>query len=87
MAPLAPGQHGVAITTSTGLAVPAGATFATVCARGVALNCTTDGVTAPTSSVRMPLAAAACVSLAGPAVLANFRALSATGTLDAEYFQ
>ncbi|MBV8614422.1 MAG: hypothetical protein JOY66_11730 [Acetobacteraceae bacterium] len=84
--PLPPGQHNVAITSATPLMVPTGARYATICAKGSALEYTTDGTT-PTASLGMALAAGACVALSGPAVLANFRAISATGTLDAEFFQ
>jgi len=86
-APLSPGQHNLALTTATALTVPTGARYATVCASGAAVKYTTDGTTTPTSSVGMPLAAGACVALSGPQGLANFRAISASGTLDVEYFQ
>lgn len=85
--PLSPGQHNLTISSATALTVPNGARYATVCARTAAANYTTDGTTAPTSSVGMALAAGSCVALSGPAVLAAFRAISATGTLDAEFFQ
>jgi len=85
--PLSPGQHNLAPTSATGLTIPTGARFATVCASTTAVRYTTDGATAPTATVGQPLAAGACVSLSGPLVLANFRAFSATGTLDVEYFQ
>ena len=85
--PLSPGQHNLAVTSSTALTIPAGARFATVCASTAAVRYATDGTTTPTSSVGMPLAAGACVALSGAAVLANFRAISASGTLDVEYFQ
>ena len=84
--PLSPGQHNVAITSATPLTAPTGARYATVCAKTASLEYTTDGTT-PTASLGMALAAGACVALSGPAVLANFRAISATGTLDAEFFQ
>lgn len=80
------GQHNLAPTSALALTVPAGATYATVCARSAAANYTTDGET-PTASVGQPLSAGACVALIGPAVLAAFRAFSATGTLDVEYFE
>ncbi len=85
--PLPPGQHNIAPTSATGLAVPNGARYATVCASTGSVKYTTDGSTTPTASVGMPLAAGACVTLSGAAALANFKAISATGTLDAEYFQ
>jgi hypothetical protein len=85
--PLPPGQHNLAATTSTALIVPAGARYATVCASTATVRYTTDGMTAPTAAIGQPLTPGSCVSLSGPAVLANFRALSATGTLDVEYFQ
>jgi hypothetical protein len=85
--PLSPGQHTLAITSATALTVPAGARFANVCATTAAVRYTTDGTTTPTSTVGQPLATAACVSLSGAQMIANFRAISATGTLDVEYFQ
>jgi hypothetical protein len=86
-APLSPGQHNLSVTSATALTVPTGARYATVCASGAAVKYTTDGTTTPTSSVGMPLAAGACLALSGPQTLANFRAISASGTLDVEYFQ
>ena len=35
----------------------------------------------------MTLATGACVTLSGATVVANFKAISATGTLDVEYFR
>jgi len=71
--PLPPGQHNLALTSSTALTIPTGARYATICAS--------------TASVGMPLPAGACVALSGATVLANFLAISATGTLDVEFFQ
>ncbi len=85
--PLPPGQHNLAPTVATALSVPAGARYATVCASVASVNYTTDGVTAPTATVGQPLASGSCVALSGPVVLANFRALSATGALDVEFFR
>jgi hypothetical protein len=85
--PLSPGQHNLAPTTATALSVPSGARFATVCASIATVRYTTDGTTTPTTAIGQPLLAGACVSLTGPAVLANFRAISSAGTLDVEYFQ
>lgn len=85
--PMPPGQHNLSPVSSTALTVPSGAIYATVCASGGVVKYTTDGTTIPTSSVGQPLAAGACVGLSGGAVLSNFRAISATGTLDVEYFQ
>jgi hypothetical protein len=85
--PLSPGQHNLAITSATKLTIPTGARYATICAGGAYVHYTTDGTTVPTSSVGQPLSSGACVSLSGPKVLANFSAISATGTLDVEYFQ
>lgn len=85
--PLSPGQHNVAPTSATKLTVPIGAAYATVCATTATVKYTTDGTTAPTSGVGMPLLAGSCMSLAGSLVLANFNAISSTGTLDVEYFQ
>jgi hypothetical protein len=92
------GQHNVALASATALTVPTNpngtisATYASVCASSsgstVGVRYTTDGTT-PTSTVGQPLLAGQCVSLAGPAVLAAFKAIEtgATATLDVEYFQ
>lgn len=98
--PLCPGQHNLAPTTATALTLPTGlasnstcvttavtALYATICASTAPVNYTTDGTTTPTTTVGQPLATGACVSVSGAAVLANFRAISATGTLDIEYFR
>jgi hypothetical protein len=85
--PLPPGQHNIAPTASTALSIPTGARYATACASAAMIKYTTDGTTTPTSTIGQPLAAGACVSLSGAAVLANFRAFSSTGTLDVEYYQ
>ena len=86
-APLPPGQHNIAPTSATPLTVPLGARYATICATLATVKYTTDGVTTPTTSVGQPLVAGSCVALSGATVLANFRAVSASGTLDVEYFQ
>ncbi|RBP03792.1 hypothetical protein DFR50_14240 [Roseiarcus fermentans] len=80
------GQHGLAPTSAKALTVPSGAAYATICARTAEVEYTTDGST-PSASAGMPLAAGACVALSGPLVVAAFRAFSATGTLDVEYFR
>lgn len=85
--PMPPGQHNLAPASATALTIPAGARLATICASTAPVKYTTDGVTTPTASVGQPLAAGACVILSGPAVIANFLAISAGGTLDVEYFQ
>jgi hypothetical protein len=85
--PLTPGQHALAITSATGLTVPTGATRAQVCATTAVVKFTTDGTTTPTSSVGQPLQPATCINIDGPLPLANFKAISATGTLDVEYFK
>lgn len=79
-------QHNLAVTTATSLTVPPGSVYATVQAAGAAVKYTTDGTT-PTSSVGMTLAPGASLGIAGPKLLAAFQAISATGTLDVEYFQ
>jgi hypothetical protein len=85
--PLPPGQHNLSPTSATALTIPVGARYATVCASAAAAKYTTDGATAPTATIGQPLPAGSCVSLSGPAVLANFRVVSASGALDIEYFQ
>jgi hypothetical protein len=85
--PLAPGQHNLAPVSPTSLTPPVGARLATICASAAAVKYTTDGVTLPSASIGQPLSAGACVSLSGQAVIANFLAISGTGTLDVEYFR
>lgn len=85
--PLPPGQHNLSPASSTALTIPAGARYATVCASTAAARYTTDGATTPTPTVGQPLPASSCISLSGPAVLANFRIMSPSGTIDVEYFQ
>jgi hypothetical protein len=80
-------QYGLTIASATLLTVPATATYGAICAETATVRYTTDGTTTPTSLVGMPLAAGACVAMRGHAVLVNFKAISATGTLDAEYFK
>ena len=95
LTPVSPGQHNVAPTSATGLSIPyntytAGMSFATiayVCASTATVHYTTDGSTTPTGTIGMPLASGSCQWLYGNAVLSNFKAFSATGTLDIEYFQ
>ena len=85
--PLPPGQHNLAPTGATGLAVPVGARYAKVYGSTATVRFATDGATLQTKTVGMPLAAGVCVMLSGAAVLANFRAVSSTGTFDVEYFK
>jgi hypothetical protein len=85
--PLPPGQYGVAPTSASGLTVPSGARYATICAETATVRYTTDGQTTPTLTKGMPLAAGSCVALSGPKTLTNFLAFSSSGALDAEYFQ
>jgi hypothetical protein len=85
--PLSPGQHNVTLTSSTSLSAPTGARFANVCASFADIRYTTDGTTTPAASIGQPLTVGTCISLSGPQVLKNFKAISAAGTLDVEYFQ
>jgi hypothetical protein len=85
--PLGPGQHNLAPTSATALTIPNGARFMRVCASTATVRYTTDGMTTPTSSIGEPLFAGSCLELSGVRVPTNFRALSATGTLDVEFFQ
>jgi hypothetical protein len=86
-APVSPGQYNLAITSSTALTVPSSATYAVVCAATANANYTTDGTTTPTASVGMALPVGACVPLSGTAVLADFLAISAAGTLNVSYYK
>jgi hypothetical protein len=85
--PLPPGQHNVALTSATALTIPTGSRYANICASFADIRYTTDGTTTPTVGIGQPLAAGACITLSGPQVLQNFRATSASGTLDVEYFR
>ena len=85
--PVGPGQYDLACVAATGLTVPEGATMATISAAGASVSYTTDGATTPTSAVGMKIAAGANVTLTGTAILANFQAISATGTISAEFFR
>jgi hypothetical protein len=85
--PLSPGQHNLALTSKTALTLPNGASYAVVCASVSTVKYTTDGTTALTAAIGQPLMPGSCVSLSGSLVLKNFRAFSATGTIDVEYFQ
>lgn len=85
--PLSPGQHNLTLTSSSALTIPTGARYANVCASGQAIKYTTDGTTTPTPLIGQPMAAGTCVTLSGPQVLQNFRAISPSGTLDVEYFR
>jgi opacity protein-like surface antigen len=89
--PLSGAQYGLSVASSTALTVPAGTTYAVVCAETATVRYTTSGTT-PTASVGIPLfgssTSAPCVPLQGPLVIAAFRAISSGGgTIDAEYFQ
>lgn len=79
-------QHNLVITAATPLAVPLGAVYATVQAAGASIKYTTDG-TVPTASVGMTMYPGERIGIPGSKLLAGFRAISATGTLDVEYFQ
>lgn len=85
--PLTPDQHGLAITSSTALTVPSGASQAVVCVSGSNVNYTYDGTTTPTATVGMPLLVAQCILFTGPTMLSNLRFIqqTATATLDVAY--
>jgi hypothetical protein len=85
--PLSPGQHNVAITSSTGtgLSPPTGATYAVIQAKVATVSYTLDGTTVPTSAKGSTLAVGSSLALSGAAEIAAFLAISATGTLDVEY--
>lgn len=87
--PLTPMQAGLAVASSTTLTIPSTSTYAVVCARGQNINYTTDGTTTPTASVGMQLLVNQCVSLSGPTVLSNFKAIqqAASATIDVSYFK
>ena len=84
-----PGGAGQQIspTSATGLTVPSGTVYATICATTATVRYTTDGVTTPTSSRGPFLTAGTCINLSGASLLANFKAISASGVLDVEYFK
>ena len=81
-------QFNVAVSAAAGLpSLPATANAARVCVRTAEVETTQDG-TAPTSAPRgTAFAAGTCTWLQGRNVLTTFLAISASGTLDVEYFQ
>jgi hypothetical protein len=80
-------QHNLAITSSTGLNVPTGAVYATVQAATATVKYSTDLNVTPTSSVGMTLAVGASLGVPGQTLMKSIRFISATGTLDIEYFR
>lgn len=74
---LSPGQYNLGITSSTALTAPAGATYAVVTAETANVRYTLDGVTTPTASVGIILAAGASIGLYGADPIAKFRAIQA----------
>ena len=82
-----PEQHALPITSATGLTVPAGTTYAIVQAKTAAVQYTLDGATTPTSTIGFTLAVGSTLSISGASLIANFKAISATGTLDAGFYK
>lgn len=80
-------QHNLAITSSTGLNVPQGAVYATVQAATANVKYSTDLNVTPTSSVGMTLGAGNSLGVPGQTLMKSIRFISATGTLDVEYFK
>lgn len=78
-------QHNLTCVSSRALTVPSGAIYAIVQAKVADISYTTDG-TIPTSSVGMTLSVGSSMSLSGADIIAAFKAISATGILDVEYF-
>jgi hypothetical protein len=85
--PIAPAQYALPIVAATSLTVPAGALFATVQAQGATIYYTTSGATPSSVSGALELAAGSAVFLSGAGVLAQFKAISAAGTISVEYFE
>jgi len=85
--PLSPEQHNVSLVSSTALNVPAGATYAVVCAAVQNVRFTWDGSTTPTASVGFILPSGSCVSLGGAVIISQFRAIAAVagGVIDVGY--
>lgn len=77
-------QYNITITSATALTVPVLASYGVICALGGALMYTTDGATAPTSSVGLPVASGSCVGLPAT-LLATFKAIGTT--LAVEYYK
>jgi hypothetical protein len=75
--PLTPGQYTpVSDSASTALTVPAGATYAVVCAESANHRYTWDNTTTPTASVGAQLLQNQCVSFSGALVLAAVRIIT-----------
>jgi len=87
--PVAGAQYGLGVAISTALTVPATATIAEITVEGAPIRYTTDGATAPTSTVGMgpfPIGTTLVfnlVSLAGIRIIQT----AATATVDVEYFK
>lgn len=82
-----PEQHNIPIASATGLTVPAGTTYAIVQAKTAAVQYTLDGATTPTSTIGFTLAVGPTLSISGASLIANFKAISATGTIDAGFYK
>lgn len=61
-----PGQYAVSITSVTALTVPEFAASAQICVVTAAARYTDDGVTTPTSTIGIPVAAGTCLEYGGP---------------------
>jgi hypothetical protein len=87
--PLSPMQVNVTLASATSLTIPAGATYAVVCAANQNVTYSIDGTTTPTSSIGTTLASGQCVPLAGPAVIAAFKAIETISgaTINVSYFR
>lgn len=82
-------QFGLAPTTASTnqLTVPTGATMGRLCVRTAEVETTEDGSTPTTAPRGTAFPAGTCTWVAGHSVLATLKMISATGTVDAEYFQ
>jgi hypothetical protein len=79
-----PGQHGVSLTSVTGLSVPEFAASAEICIEGAAARYVDDGIATPSATVGIP-APIGCFAYAGP--FAAFRIIGSGATMDVAYYR
>jgi hypothetical protein len=81
------GQYNLAVTTGTKLTVPSGTRLAQICVNTAGINYTSDGITASSSTVGIPVAQGTCFQFSGPLGQMQFSAQSGAPTLSVEYFK
>jgi hypothetical protein len=79
-----PAQHGVSLTSVTGLSVPEFAASAEICIEGAAARYVDDGISTPSASIGIP-APIGCIAYAGP--FAAFRIIGSGATMDVSFYK